>query len=556
MANENEAQIESYMPPRLLTYLLWIIKNIIGWVLILSSGIFGMAVPGPGGLPMFIIGFALITFPGKRRLTARVLRGMPVDPRSRAYRWFVALFAILVPAAAISWWIGRWWPFKAYYEEKTLWTLATVVLYLSSVTLLWVFGLRGVGVINWIMRGVPMARRRVRPWMRRKGFDLLPPRRRRRLRGQAQDDDMEILEIHERHHHRLRYLWKVGRPWLIRLVRVAVILAVFAWMLTPIYHNWDDPAVRQRVLSTNWWHFAAAAAMFTIFLFTFRAIVWRNILIGLGHTLPVAPATRIWSMSEMARYIPGVIWQVAGRIFLSKPYGVSGGVSSASQLLELGIFMLANIVVAIACIVVAGFRLIPADQRHWLFIAMGFVPVLLLLLHPPIFYGLMNALMRRLGKPEVENRLRKRKLLVLGLWTMLGLLWQSLAIWLLTYSTLGLPLGKWYVLAGSYCLAWTIGFSVGFLSPGGIGVRELVFVTMLRFLLPPEFVENYFKDPAVLLAVAGFVGVVLRLWAIAGELTLAGLTLAFDYRGATNRPDAPGRVPFNATERTPSPATD
>jgi hypothetical protein len=38
----------------------------------------GPLVPGPGGIPLFLIGFALISFPGKRRLTARVLRGKPV----------------------------------------------------------------------------------------------------------------------------------------------------------------------------------------------------------------------------------------------------------------------------------------------------------------------------------------------------------------------------------------------------------------------------------------------------------------------------------------------
>jgi len=33
--------------------------------------VMGPLVPGPGGLPLFLIGFGLITFPGKRRITAR-----------------------------------------------------------------------------------------------------------------------------------------------------------------------------------------------------------------------------------------------------------------------------------------------------------------------------------------------------------------------------------------------------------------------------------------------------------------------------------------------------
>ena len=44
---------------------------------ILLSFVAGPLVPGPGGIPLFLIGFTLISFPGKRRLTARVLRGTP-----------------------------------------------------------------------------------------------------------------------------------------------------------------------------------------------------------------------------------------------------------------------------------------------------------------------------------------------------------------------------------------------------------------------------------------------------------------------------------------------
>ena len=57
-------------------YAWFIVRNIVGWMLILAAPPLGLLLPGPGGLPVFLIGFALVTFPGKRRLTARVLRGI------------------------------------------------------------------------------------------------------------------------------------------------------------------------------------------------------------------------------------------------------------------------------------------------------------------------------------------------------------------------------------------------------------------------------------------------------------------------------------------------
>ena len=88
-------------PPRFVQYLWIVVKNIIGYVLILGSGAVGISTPGPFGIPLFFIGFALITFPGKRGLTARVLKGKPIAPDSRPFRRGVAIIALLAPAVCI-----------------------------------------------------------------------------------------------------------------------------------------------------------------------------------------------------------------------------------------------------------------------------------------------------------------------------------------------------------------------------------------------------------------------------------------------------------------------
>jgi hypothetical protein len=75
-------------------------------------------------------------------------------------------------------------------------------------------------------------------------------------------------------------------------------------------------------------------------------------------------------------------------------------------------------------------------------------------------------------------------------------------------------------------------------------VRELVFVTMLQFMLPVHWVHAHVPDRTVLLALAGFLGVLLRLWAMSGELLMAGIAYVADYRGAMGKANAPGRVPL------------
>jgi hypothetical protein len=58
----------------------------------------------------------------------------------------------------------------------------------------------------------------------------------------------------------------------------------------------------------------------------------------------------------------------------------------------------------------------------------------------------------------------------------------------------------------------------------------------------PEGVRRAFGDEAVLHGFLAFLGILLRLWTIAGELILASVAYLADYRGALGRPDAPGRV--------------
>jgi len=336
---------------------------------------------------------------------------------------------------------------------------------------------------------------------------------------------------------RVKNGWKTSGPWLRRLIGVAITVAIFAWMLKPVVRQWD--AVGERVREINWGLFVLAAVMFAGFLFVFRVTSWRTILSGFGYRLPLPAATRIWSTSELARYLPGVIWQVVGRVYLCKPYGVSGTVCSTSQILELVVFLLANILVALSCLAFFAYRM-KGHAVTYLYVATALVPLLLMLLHPKVFYTALTKYMTWRGKELPTRRVRGRTLTMLAIWAILGLLWQSLALWVLTHGPLDLPIQKWWVVAGSYCLAWCAGF-IAFWAPGGLGVREFIFVTAMMFALPPG-VQHEFKDPKVLYGFLAFMGILLRLWATAGELILTGVAYAVDYRGALGRTDAPGRV--------------
>jgi uncharacterized membrane protein YbhN (UPF0104 family) len=325
--------------------------------------------------------------------------------------------------------------------------------------------------------------------------------------------------------------------WLRRGIALLLTLAVFDWIARPIVLRWHD--VRNQILLTSPLRVIIAALMFTLFLFAFRASIWRRILLVLGQKIPVAPAVRIWSTSELSRYLPGVIWQVVSRIYLSRPYGITGSVCSASQVLELSIFTLANMLLAIGCLMWLGWKTFHGAALEWLIGALILAPALLCLVHPRVFFPITNAVMKRLGKPTLGRPMRFRVLGGMLLWNILGLIWQSMAIWLIVSVPMQLQFTKWWVVAGAYSLAWCAGF-LAFWAPGGLGVREIVFIAAMDAAMPPA-VRRHFADPAVRLGFLAFLSVLLRVWATLGELTLAGIAFLADYQGAMDRPDAPGR---------------
>jgi len=185
------------------------------------------------------------------------------------------------------------------------------------------------------------------------------------------------------------------------------------------------------------------------------------------------------------------------------------------------------------------------------------LPLLTLLLVPKVFYGLTNRVMSRLGKPAFsrENRLRGKKLFKYFFVGLLGLLFQSAALYVLLGDALHIKPDHWWKLAGPYCLAWCAGFLLGWWTPGGLGIRELVFVGMLKLTLDQTNREMLPAGDA-LLGFLVFCSVLMRLWTIAGELIVASFAYAADWKGAVNRTDAPGRVakfqrPGNATDIEP-----
>src|SRR2546421_3831497 len=213
MAEEQTSRSRQPLIPRvkpqvkrfLADYAWFIVRNVVGWILILAAPPLGVILPGPGGLPVFLIGFALVTFPGKRRLTARMLRGRRLAIEHRAYAMVAALFTVIIPGVIL-------WVAAIRYQDEirrliSFYAPQRIVYYLVPLLLMaltWLVTRLSFKMLNLMLMFLPIMRRRMRPWLRRRGFDLLPPRR--------QKQSNEILEIDPSYGRGARRVLDAGRP--------------------------------------------------------------------------------------------------------------------------------------------------------------------------------------------------------------------------------------------------------------------------------------------------------------------------------------------------------
>lgn len=187
------------------------------------------------------------------------------------------------------------------------------------------------------------------------------------------------------------------------------------------------------------------------------ASAWWHLLIHLG-----APVTRLWSLktygiSQLAKYLPGNIFHLAGRQALGMAAGIPAVILAKSTLWELGLIALTG--------TLFGWLILPL-----LFPAYPEIASILLLLGSA---GLIANILQRMA----------------GYQTALAFIWQILFLMIsggIFVSLLGviagseaIPAQLWLTIGGAYIVAWLTGLVTPG-APAGVGVREMILLLLLK----------------------------------------------------------------------------
>lgn len=270
-----------------------------------------------------------------------------------------------------------------------------------------------------------------------------------------------------------------GRRWPRRLLALVATAAATWLVATGIAGaGWEEVrAVDLGVLELDY-PYLAASVVLLLLAFVLAAWFWSGLLAGFGEPrLGLAPAASMVLISNLGRYVPGKVWQLAGLAALARRAGRAGVPAGAAAVAGQGLHL-------------AGAALVGGWAAAGLFSAGGSTG-------PSGMTGLPPAWM--LAAIAAAVALLAWAFLRYGPPMPTALHWRRALRWFPGYAA------NWLVLGGAfYCLgrgtglavpywagasafagAYFIGY-VSWFAPAGLGVREGFLVAFLSPLLGPE----------------------------------------------------------------------
>lgn len=251
----------------------------------------------------------------------------------------------------------------------------------------------------------------------------------------------------------------VGRLLAVALVVLLALRLWHLWRLEPVDFGRLDGGL------------FAAAVVVSVAAVSAYGFVWLYLLRRLGTRAPLAWIT-IFFKSQLGKYLPGSVWQYAGRVGLAHNRGVPIQRGVVSVVAEIGYSAVAA---GAAASLILGWAVAAAVFLGLAgLLALGFAlrgRVAGLVLQAPADRG--NG---RLDRTSVLAGLRAGPaavVLYLVVWGIYGI-----AFWTTGRALFAIPASDIPRYIGVFALAWLAGL-VAFFAPGGIGVREAVIAALL-----------------------------------------------------------------------------
>ena len=287
----------------------------------------------------------------------------------------------------------------------------------------------------------------------------------------------------------------VTKKKLLRLtLQVVLIGIVFFFLGRKIVTDWPK-------ITEYPWDFNYPWLVLSIFLlgalFMGHAGGWLIILWRFRYPVPFLPGLYVWFKSLLARYVPGNVLMVVGRVMMIEPFGVPKRVSLTSVAYEQAL-LAASAATAISVTLPFSEELQNFSQLIWLVLIVP--PLAIIGLHPAVLGRIGNWVFRKMGRETIEEFLPFTDIVGIFLYYIFFWVIAGLGLFAMARTVTGtVGLSELPIVVASAPLAWLTSV-LFFISPSGLGVREGVYAVTL---------VNVFGDIG---GVASAFAILIRFW--------------------------------------------
>ena len=258
--------------------------------------------------------------------------------------------------------------------------------------------------------------------------------------------------------------------------------AIVSFAVRELVQQWAGAEHELRQLSPRWTAIALSSVI-VLSSYTLLIAAWRGMLGAWNASLTFGDAAHIWFVSNLGRWVPGKVWQIAAMGAMARQRGVPAAAAAGSSI----VVNLASIVSGFALVLLTGSSVLDASARGGRALATILVVgvTALLLVLPALLPVVARLAARVTGRPMALPRIPARALWLAVTSTAVAWLLYGTAFALFTRGIVVGSTGSIPGVVPAFVAVYTGSYLAGYLAlfaPGGIGVRESVLIVMMPAL--------------------------------------------------------------------------
>lgn len=268
------------------------------------------------------------------------------------------------------------------------------------------------------------------------------------------------------------------RKKILTVLRVAIALITLAAVVYAVARNWADVSVHLDQISWSTFLWSTLAAAVGTWL---TMIGWKTLLRDLGSDLHLAPASGVYFVGQLGKYLPGSLWSVLVQADIASHLKVPRRRTAVTGLLALGLSLLTGLLVGLPA---ASFLLTRASTGFDWWLLLG-IPILVVLCFPRLLNAIIDRMLRTLKREPLEHGLSAGA--VLRAVVTFVLVWLSFGVHTLLLARAVAGEGAHPDLTTAAMTGYALSVSLGMLTivlPAGLGAREGLLTLILSTAMP------------------------------------------------------------------------